>query len=63
MQSAQERQKQQKKEMVCVCIGAKEILIIQCYGVIGTFVKGDLRITSNDKEFLRIKSIEGDGAR
>ena len=36
---------------------------MQCYGVIGTFAKGELRITSNDKEFLRIELIEGDGAR
>ena len=38
-----------------VCKGNKEILSMQCYGVIGTFTKGVLRITSNNKEFVRSK--------
>ena len=36
---------------------------MQCYGVIGTFTKGVLRIKSNDKEYVRSEPIEFDSKR
>ena len=36
---------------------------MQCYGVLGTFSKGELRIVGNNKDFLRKELVEGDGKR
>ena len=43
--------------------GTKETLSMQCCGVIGTFTKGVLKITSNDEEFVTSEQTEFEGTR
>ena len=58
-----EQDKSSKRRKVHAYKGTKEILSMQCYGVIGTFTKGVLRTTSNNKEFVRSEPIEFEGTR
>ena len=46
-----------------MCKANKEMLSMQCYGVIGTFTKGVLRNTSNSEEFVRSEPTDFVGTR
>ena len=40
---------------MCVCTGKTDTLGMQCYGMIGTFSKGELRVLGNSKDFVRVE--------
>ena len=39
------------RNKVHACVGKTDTLSMQCYGAIGTFSKGELRVVGNDKDF------------
>ena len=51
------------RKKVHVCTGKTNNLSMQCYGVLGTFSKGELRVVGNNKDFLIIEPVESIGRR